>query len=71
MSNSFMPIQYSSVNAVVELDEYPKNKLHGGLGAIGEEDEPYSFDEDALEPLLNLEVIMDSDSNQINSKPSS
>lgn len=66
-----MPIQYSSVNAVVELDEYPKNKLHGGLGAIGEEDEPYSFDEDALEPLLNLEVIMDSDSNQINSKPSS
>jgi hypothetical protein len=57
MSNSFQPIQYSSINDVVELDDYPKNKLQGSMDEVEEGEESYSFDDDAREPLLNLEVI--------------
>ena len=59
MSNSFKPIQYS-LNRVVEMEDYPKNKLQDSSKSEEEGEGAYSFDEDAREPLLNLDVSLDS-----------
>ena len=55
MSNSFQPIQYS-LNNVVEMKEYPKDRISPYSDEEAEGEGPYSFEDDAKEPLLNMDV---------------